>query len=114
MPRNPVRSASSVSAGVRSSFHAVPYRKSGTDGRAAVIALFLHAASLRWLRGGPHSYGDIPLIPRDRGSCCVELRGSGKRERSTFHHAEQTVQHRRTIGVGTVLPRRSLSCANGL
>src|SRR5687768_2244124 len=32
MPRKPVRRASSVRPGVRSSFHAVPYRNEGTDG----------------------------------------------------------------------------------
>src|SRR5580692_5136051 len=42
MPRKPMRSASSVRAGVRSSFHAVPYRNSGRAGCSLGIALFCH------------------------------------------------------------------------
>src|ERR1700739_600637 len=42
MPRTPVRAASSVSAAVRSSFHAVPYRKSGMEACWFGIASLCH------------------------------------------------------------------------
>src|SRR5579871_5839608 len=37
MPRNPVRSASSVKAALRSSFHAVPYKKGGMRAVGIVV-----------------------------------------------------------------------------
>src|SRR5882762_3753636 len=46
MPRKPILSASSVRACVRSSFQAVPYRKSGTGANRVGIARFCHETPL--------------------------------------------------------------------
>src|SRR6267142_2434583 len=46
MPRKPILSASSVRACVRSSFQAVPYRKSGTGASRVGIARFCHETPL--------------------------------------------------------------------
>src|SRR5947199_10410552 len=46
MPRKPILRASSVRACVRSSFQAVPYRKSGTGASPTAIARFCHETPL--------------------------------------------------------------------